>query len=123
MMSQIHRTAPLLELLRLKKDCYVYIGVGGEAAPAATAEVKEFLRVNFPGAKWLRGCHDKSLSIYAPNSSGVWGNYTIAGSHNWTLSALRQNDELLTVTNNLGVYNADVDHFNDLWTKGTALNP
>ncbi|HYO52183.1 phospholipase D-like domain-containing protein [Archangium sp.] len=123
MMSQIHRTAPLVELLRLKNQgCYVYIGVGGDDAPAVSAEAREYLRVNFPGAQWLRGCHDKSVAIYAKNSSGVFGYYTIAGSHNWTTSALRENDELLTVTNNQAVHDAYYLHFNDLWSKGTPLN-
>jgi phosphatidylserine/phosphatidylglycerophosphate/cardiolipin synthase-like enzyme len=123
MMSQITRTAPLDELLRLKNQgCYVYIGVGGESAPDISAGVKDYLRVNFPNAQWIPGCHDKALAIYAKNSSGVFSYYTMAGSHNWTVSALRENDELLTVTNNQGVHDAYTQHFNDLWVRATPVN-
>lgn len=124
MMSQITRTAPLDELLRLKNQgCYVYIGVGGESAPDISAGVKDYLRLNFPGAQWIPGCHDKALAIYAKNSSGVFGYYTMAGSHNWTVSALRENDELLTVTNNQAVHDAYYQHFTELWARGQPVNP
>jgi hypothetical protein len=124
MMSQITRTAPLDELLRLKNQgCYVYIGVGGESAPDISAGVKDYLRVNFPGALWIPGCHDKALAIYAKNSSGAFGYYTMAGSHNWTVSALRENDELLTVTNNQLVHDAYYQHFTELWARGQPVNP
>ncbi len=124
MMSQITRTAPLDELLRLKNQgCYVYIGVGGESAPDISTAVKDYLRVNFPGARWIPGCHDKALAIYAKNSSGAFGYYTLAGSHNWTVSALRENDELLTVTNNQLVHDAYYQHFTELWATGQLVNP
>ncbi len=124
MMSQITRTAPLDELLRLKNQgCYVYIGVGGsDGGPDISAGVKDYLRVNFPNAQWIPGCHDKAVALYAKNSSGAFGAYTLAGSHNWTVSALRENDELLTVTNNQAVFDAYTQHFNDLWARGTPVN-
>ena len=65
--------------------------------------------------------HDKNILIYARfDGSPLPRKIVVTGSHNWSVSANKHNDELLVKVENAALYDQHVLHFNAAYSTGSS---
>ncbi len=100
---------------------WVVIGHGPDGKPNIDATSLEVLRAAGISVHTHGHIHSKTVTVRA-SYGGTMKNIVYTGSHNWTTSASRFNDEIFVRMNDsVPLYRAFLRHFSDQYNSGTRI--